>query len=352
MVRLDLQVRLQSYEKDLVFFKLDPMTDEEKATVQGLVNTEAAVIREEMDYDVNELAAAVETTIPKFTEAQSEIYNTIIRAVQQEQSLQLFISARGGCGKTFLLNAVLDTVRSLEPGGCIALAMATTGIAAQLLHLGRTFHSRLKAPFKPQEDSTLNISAQSSVAELVKRSRLMLIDEATMLHRFQLQALDRTLRDLTGRPEVPFGGKIIILAGDFRQCLPVVPGANRAQIVRSCINFSHLWPHFQVVSLTENMRVRASGDPKLEDFDSWTLGLGNGTANDAKGLVAIPENMLFEINSNSNVDQKIEERCMKEFCEKVFPNLPVNLTSDGWLDGRCLLAPTNKEVDTIYNLME
>ena len=94
-----------------------------------------------MDYDVNELAAAVETTIPKFTQAQSEIYNTIIRAVQQEQSLQLFISARGGCGKTFLLNAVLDTVRSLEPGGCIALAMATTGIAAQLLHLGRTFHS-------------------------------------------------------------------------------------------------------------------------------------------------------------------------------------------------------------------
>ena len=137
MVRLDLQVRLQSYEKDLLFCKLDPMTDEEKATVQGLVNTEAAVIREEMDYDVNELAAAVETTIPKFTEAQSEIYNTIIRAVQQEQSLQLFISARGGCGKTFLLNAVLDTVRSLEPGGCIALAMATTGIAAQLLYLGK-----------------------------------------------------------------------------------------------------------------------------------------------------------------------------------------------------------------------
>ena len=180
----------------------------------------------------------------------------------------------------------------------------------------------------------------------------MLIDEATLLHRFQLQALDRTLRDLTGQPEVPFGGKIIILAGDFRQCLPVVPGANCAQIVRSCINFSHLWQHFQVVSLTENMRVRASGDPKLEDFDSWTLGLGNGTANDAKGLVAIPEDMLFEINSNSNVDQKIEERCMKEFCEKVFPNLPVNLTSDGWLDGRCLLAPTNKEVDTINDLME
>ena len=164
----------------------------------------------------------------------------------------------------FLLNAVLDTVRSLEPGGCIALAMATTGRAAQLLHLGRTFHSRLKAPLEPTEESTLNIPAQSSVAELVKHSRLMLIDEATMLHLFQFEALDRTLRDLTNQPYSPFGGKIIILAGDFRQCLPVVPGSNCAQIVRSCINFSHLWQHFQVFNLTENMRVRASGDPQLE----------------------------------------------------------------------------------------
>ena len=63
MVRLDLQVCLQSYEKELSYAGLDQMTDEEKITVEGLVNTEAAVIREEMDYDVTELAAAVETTM-------------------------------------------------------------------------------------------------------------------------------------------------------------------------------------------------------------------------------------------------------------------------------------------------
>ena len=37
---------------------------------------------------------------------------------------------------------------------------------------------------------------------------------------------------------------------------------------------------------------------------------------------------------------------------RFFPNLPANVTSDGWLDGRSLLAPTNKEVDTINDLME
>ena len=110
--------------------------------------------------------------------------------------------------------------------------MATTGIAANLLSLGRTFHSRLKAPLTVTEDSMLQISAQSSLARLLRMSKLLLIDESTMLDRFQLEALDRSLRDLTGNDKVPFGGKILILAGDFRQCLPVVPGANRPGTVK------------------------------------------------------------------------------------------------------------------------
>ena len=80
-------------------------------------------------------------------------------AVRNKQQLLAFIDARGGCGKTFLLNAILSGVRISEEGGCVALAMATTGIAANLLELGRTFHSRLKASLSPTEESTLQISA-------------------------------------------------------------------------------------------------------------------------------------------------------------------------------------------------
>ena len=43
---------------------------------------------------------------------------------------------------------------------------------------------------------------------------------------------------------------------------------------------------------------------------------------------------------------------MMEFCDTVFPSLPTNLSTPGWLDGRCILAPTNKEVDTISDLLE
>ena len=68
-------------------------------------------------------------------------------------------------------------------------------------------------------------------------------------------------------PEKPFGGKIIILAGDYRQCLPVVPGANRAHIVDICLPNSQLWQYFKIYSLSENMRVKASGNILVEEFD-------------------------------------------------------------------------------------
>ena len=89
--------------------------------------------------------------------------------------MSLFIVARGGCGKIYLLNTILKKVRSLNDQGSIALAMATTGIAANLLHMGRTFHSRLKAPLQPKNDSVLNITVQSTLAKVVEQSKLICV---------------------------------------------------------------------------------------------------------------------------------------------------------------------------------
>ena len=260
-----------------------------------------------------------------------------------------FVDAQGGCGKTYLLNTILDAVRSSETDGCTALAMATTGIAATLLNNGRTFHSRMKAPLDPNEESTLSISAQSALAKLIRRSQVLMIDEATMLDRYQLEALDRTLRFLEGDEETPFGGKILILAGDFRQCLPVVPGASRAGTIKHCINRSHLWTHFKVFSLTQNMRVRSSGNPELQDFDNWTLSIGNGQL----GAISLrPEMVVTEIKRNQRGAMGLEGQSMREFCQKVFPQIGQGLElSSDWLAGRAILATTNREVDSLNQVV-
>ena len=59
------------------------------------------------------------------------------------------------------------------------------------------------------------------------------------------EALDRTLRDLMSvtdqhKTHQPFGGKVVVLGGDFRQILPVIPKGSRHDILSSAINSSHM----------------------------------------------------------------------------------------------------------------
>ena len=54
-------------------------------------------------------------------------------------------------------------------------------------------------------------------------ARLIIWDEASMTQTLCFKAFDRILRDLM-KCDLPFGGKCIVLGGDFRQILPVIPG--------------------------------------------------------------------------------------------------------------------------------
>ena len=57
------------------------------------------------------------------TEEQKEIFDLVMDKVSRSLPLQLFVDARGGCGKTFTLEAILAGVRSSEPGGAVALSL-------------------------------------------------------------------------------------------------------------------------------------------------------------------------------------------------------------------------------------
>ena len=120
------------------------------------------------------------------------------------------------------------------------------------------------------------------------------------------------LADLTDREE-PFGGKVIVLSGDFRQCLPIIPGACRGAIVDAALNRSHLWKHFEVMQLKENMRIRASGDATLIAFDDWTLSVGDGMVETIgqSNLISIPEEIYKPIEAKSKANPDAETEAMK-----------------------------------------
>jgi hypothetical protein len=62
-----------------------------------------------------------------------------------------------------------------------------------------------------------------------------------MLDKYCFETVDRTFRDLMKNKEpnlaeIPFGGKVMVFGGDFRQTLPVVGHGNRSAVVSSCLN--------------------------------------------------------------------------------------------------------------------
>ena len=73
--------------------------------------------------------------------------------------------------------------------GYIALAVASSGIAALLLPGGRTAHSRFKLPFNLHEDSTCSIAHSSDLASLLQVARLIIWDETPMTYRNAFEAV-------------------------------------------------------------------------------------------------------------------------------------------------------------------
>ena len=53
--------------------------------------------------------------------------------------------------------------------------------------------------------------------------RLIGWDEIVMCMRYNIEAVDRTIRAIIKVPDIPFDGKCILFSGDFRQILPVIP---------------------------------------------------------------------------------------------------------------------------------
>lgn len=60
-----------------------------------------------------------------------------------------------------------------------------------------------------------------------------------MIHKNGLEALDRTLKDIRNNKKL-MGGIVVVLAGDFRQTLPVIPRGTMTDEIKACLKSSSL----------------------------------------------------------------------------------------------------------------
>ena len=116
-------------------------------------------------------------------------------AVERNKGGIFFVYGYGGTGKIFIWKTLSAALRSK---GEIVLVVPSSGITSILLFRGRTTHSRFIFSLNPNEDFTCNIRQGSPLAELIIKTRLIIWDEAPMVHKHYFEALNRTLRDILG----------------------------------------------------------------------------------------------------------------------------------------------------------
>lgn len=292
-------------------------------------------LRRERNYNPQELLLFIEANLPNLQQEQLLTYNTLMTAISNERGGLYFLDAPGGTGKTFLLSLILAKVRSQNN---IALAIASSGIAATLLDGGRTAHSALKLPLKLQfsETHTCNIKKNSSMGKVLRTCKIIVWDECTMAHKKSLEALDRTLQDFRSNRQL-FGGALILLAGEFRQTLPVIPGATPADELNACLKTSILWHHVRTLKLTKNMRVQLQRDASASRFSKQLLDLGNGRmpSDPTTNCITFPPDFCQMTLS------------IEELINCVFPNIERNFKNKEWLCERALLAAKNIDVNSI-----
>lgn len=289
----------------------------------------------EKSYDHNNLKVSIQINLPLLNEEQKYVFDTLIKVINDGTGGIYFLDAPGGTGKTFLITLKLATIRSKNE---IALALASSGIAAILLEGGRTAHSALKLSLNMQsnESPTCNISKNSAMAKVLQLCKLIVWDECTMAHKKSLEVLDRTLKDLRNNQN-QFGGAMILLSGDFRQTLPVVPRSTQADELYACLKSSNLWKHVKVLHLSKNMRVMLQNDQSGDIFSKQFIDIGNGKfpIDVLTGCITFPESFCQLTQSRA------------ELIHKVFPNVAQNYLFHDWLSERAILAAKNTDVNEL-----
>ncbi|XP_061392257.1 uncharacterized protein LOC133327727, partial [Musca vetustissima] len=152
-------------------------------------------LQRENNYDRDEMAERIQRNVPLLNVEQKNVYDSLIKVIDEGTGGIYFLDAPGGTGKTFVISLILEKVRSRSQ---IALAVASSGIAATLLEGGRTAHSALKLPLNllTVDEPTCTVSKNSATAKLMRECKIIIWDECTMAHKRALEAVDRTMKDL------------------------------------------------------------------------------------------------------------------------------------------------------------
>ncbi|XP_031099712.1 uncharacterized protein LOC116003911 [Ipomoea triloba] len=117
-----------------------------------------------------------------------------------------------------------------------------------------------------------------------------------------------------------FGNKTVVLGGDFRQILPVIPKGSRQDVVGASINSSYLWNNCKIVGI---------GDGEF------------GVETDGNTNIDIPKDNLLQIQGDP----------IEAIVQSTFSMFLTDSCDMQYLNGRAILATTLNVVNEINQYM-
>jgi len=297
---------------------------------------------DQIGYDMVQEQELFDSMREKLNEEQVACFNAIVAAVasheqdlqQQMPSCAFFLHGPAGTGKTFLYNYLCSHFRAQ---GKVVLCVASSGIAAQLLSGGRTAHSRFKITLSNDPNGVCNITRNSYLGDLIRRTSLIIWDEVPMQHKACFEVVNRTLNDVCNSGDRQlFGGIPTILGGDFAQILPVIRCGTRHSTALASIQYSLFWCHLTILYLKTSMRIIAS-----EANNVFLTFLGVRVTKELLyGMLPLPA----YIRRVSTVDQ---------LCDHLYPQSLLNeaVTLHSALAGRAILAFRNETLTEFNDVL-
>ena len=146
------------------------------------------------------------------------LIDDLINDIKNKQSV--FITGAAGVGKTTILLQLYDILK--EKLKLKIVLTSTIGLNAINLG-GLTIHRFSGITTQTDIDYIKTIKESSnfkSLASRIKKVNIVAIDEISMLRADQFNLIDLIFREVT-KKDIPFGGKTLILTGDFYQLPPV-----------------------------------------------------------------------------------------------------------------------------------
>jgi len=178
----------------------------------------------------------------------------------------VFLTGSAGSGKTYTLNQYIDYLRARRVPVAVT---ASTGIAATHMN-GTTIHSWSGIGIKDElsDRDLTNLSRKQFLADRLKDTAVLVIDEISMLHAKQLNLVSQVLKHVRKNNKA-FGGIQVVVAGDFFQLPPI---GSKGESNREKFAFmSEAWldAKFHICYLSEQHRQvsdAANGGLDLDDI--------------------------------------------------------------------------------------